>query len=193
MTTHDRRTAILDAALACFVESGLAGASIEDVRGRSGASVGSIYHHFGGREGLAGAVYVRALAGYQDVFTAAVTTHDDAEAGVRAAVAAHLRWCLSDRPDAARFLLFCGDAARAAAADRLGEQNRAFFRTVVGWWRRRVADGALQDLPVTVLYALWLGPAQEYCRLELAGRSTTDPDVAAAALAEGAWRALRRG
>lgn len=192
MGATGRRTAILDAALACFVADGLAGASIDDVRARSGASVGSMYHHFGGRDGLAGAVYVRALADYQGAFLRTLSEHDDAGSGVTAAVATHLRWCLTDRPDAARFLLFCGDAARSAAPDDLAVANRAFFGTVLRWWRRQVDARAVRDLPVDVLYALWLGPAQEYCRLALAGRTGTRAPDARAELADGAWRALRR-
>jgi AcrR family transcriptional regulator len=108
-----RRERILAAALEVFLEHGLAGAPVEEICGRSGASVGSVYHHFGSKEGLAGAVYEAALSGYQSSFLAALEEHPaDAEAGVRAMVAAHLRWCLLDRPDLARFLLFHGDAAR---------------------------------------------------------------------------------
>ena len=33
----------------------------EDVRMRSGASVGSIYHHFGSKEGIAGALYLAGM------------------------------------------------------------------------------------------------------------------------------------
>ncbi|BBF98840.1 MULTISPECIES: TetR/AcrR family transcriptional regulator [Pseudonocardia] len=190
MGSSSRRTAILDAALACFLADGLAGASIDDVRARSGASVGSIYHHFGGRDGLAGAVYVRALEDYQRAFVRTLAGHDGAASGVRAAVGTHLRWCLTDRPDAARFLLFCGDAARSAASGDLATANRAFFGTVLRWWRRQVDAAAVRDLPVDVLYALWLGPAQEYCRLELSGRSSTPG--ASTELADAAWRALRR-
>jgi AcrR family transcriptional regulator len=43
----DRKQEILDAALRGFAEKGLAGTTVEEVRRRSGASVGSIYHHFG--------------------------------------------------------------------------------------------------------------------------------------------------
>ncbi len=51
----DRRDQILAAALGAFAEKGFAAATIEDVRERSGASTGSIYHHFGDKEGLAAA------------------------------------------------------------------------------------------------------------------------------------------
>jgi len=190
-TSAIRRERILEAALAAFLEHGLAGTSIEEVRARSEASVGSVYHHFGGKHGLAGALYVEILADYHSIFLAALQAHgDDAQAGVRAVVRAHQRWCLRDRPERARFLLFHGDAARGANAGALTTANREFFRRVLGWWRPHAHYGALRELDLDLAYTLWLGPAQEFCRLSLAGRTTVSPRRAASVLADGAWQAL---
>jgi AcrR family transcriptional regulator len=191
-TPPSRRDEILAAGLASFLEHGVAGASIEDVRARSGASVGSIYHHFGGKRALAGAVYTTALASYQERFLSALDhCGDDPGLGVRDVVRTHLRWCLDERPDYARFLLFHADTARAAAGEELIERNRAFFSAVLAWWRPHARAGRIRELDVDLLYALWLGPAQEYCRLHLAGRLGTDGERARAELADGAWRTLR--
>src|SRR5829696_961667 len=121
------RDRILESARDAFAERGLISASIGDVSSGAGASVGSIYHHFEGKEGLAGAVYVAALADFQRAFADVVTRTEDAEDGVRAGVRTTLRWCLREQPDAARFLLSTADAARGAADDRLRELNRDFF------------------------------------------------------------------
>ena len=61
-----RRDQILDAARACFAEHGYAATTIEQIAARSGASNGSIYHHFGAKDGILAALYVSALASYQD-------------------------------------------------------------------------------------------------------------------------------
>jgi AcrR family transcriptional regulator len=189
--TGTRRDRILEAALAVFLEHGLAGASIEDVCARSGASVGSVYHHFGNKEGLAGAVFAEALSRYQASFLATLEEHpSDAEQGVRAMVGNHLRWCLQERPDHARFLLFHGDAARGVTGDELLASNRVFFRRVSGWWKTHVAYGALRELDFDLAYAILLGPAQEFCRLSLTGRTTIPPSLAEPVLADGAWLAL---
>jgi len=50
--TADRRQDILNAALACAAEGGVDAVTIDGVRARCGASVGSIYHHFGNRDGI---------------------------------------------------------------------------------------------------------------------------------------------
>jgi AcrR family transcriptional regulator len=55
------RTALLRAAREVFSASGFAEASIADVVGRAGASVGSLYHHFGGKAEL----YLALFEDYQ--------------------------------------------------------------------------------------------------------------------------------
>ena len=185
------RTRILDSARDAFAERGLIGASIADVSAASQASVGSIYHHFEGKEGLAGAVYVAALRDFQHAFAAAVTRSDSPEHGVRRGVRAVLRWCLSDQPEAARFLLTAADAARGAAEPELSEANREFFRTVLAWWDGGVERGALRALDLDLAHSIWLGPALEYCRLRLDGRTRIPPGRAERELADAAWNSLR--
>ena len=185
------RDRILHSARDAFVDRGLIGASIGDVSAAAGASVGSIYHHFEGKEGLAAAVYVDALADFQRVFAGAVTSAADPEAGIRAGVRTVLRWCLRDEPDAARLLLTASDAARGAAADRLRELNRDFFARVLGWWGPHVRAGALRELDLDLAHAIWLGPALEYCRNRLAGRTRVAAARAERELSAAAWNALR--
>src|SRR5690242_4534718 len=50
--TAETQRALLDAARAVFTEQGFADASIADVVERAGSSVGSLYHHFGGKSEL---------------------------------------------------------------------------------------------------------------------------------------------
>ena len=57
-STENRRRTILAAALACFAEHGYEATTLGQIRERSGASVGSIYHLFASKEEIAGAVSV---------------------------------------------------------------------------------------------------------------------------------------
>jgi AcrR family transcriptional regulator len=50
--TKQTQRALLDAAREVFAEQGFSGASIADVVERAGSSVGSLYHHFGGKSEL---------------------------------------------------------------------------------------------------------------------------------------------
>jgi len=50
--TAQTQRALLDAARQVFTEQGFTNASIADVVERAGSSVGSLYHHFGGKSEL---------------------------------------------------------------------------------------------------------------------------------------------
>ena len=55
--TPERRDAILDAALACFVDRGFHGTAVPQVARQAGIAAGTIYHYFPGKEALVNAVY----------------------------------------------------------------------------------------------------------------------------------------
>jgi AcrR family transcriptional regulator len=179
----ERRQAILDAALAVFDEHGVEGATIADVRRRSGASVGSIYHHFGGKEELADAVYLEGLRDYQRGILALLERDPDAERGIKGIVRHHLRWVAAN-PALARFLL------RRRAIDEQAV-NRDILHATATWFARQVGAGRMRKLPLDVTYALLVGPAHEFSRHWLAGRVHTPIERAQPPLADAAWRALR--
>jgi AcrR family transcriptional regulator len=186
------RDAILRAALDAFAERGYGSTTMTDVRKAAGASTGSLYHHFPTREHLAAAVWLDGLGRFQDGFTRVLERAHSAEDGVRGGVRFHLRWVREHRR-LARLLLGDQDpAVREAATAELAERNAAFFGAVRSWHDGHVADGTLRELPFDLLYALWLGPAQELARLWLAGATRTALERGAAELGDGAWGALRR-
>jgi AcrR family transcriptional regulator len=191
--TPARRQAILSAALTEFNVHGVAGSNIDDIRRRSGASVGSIYHHFDGKDGIAGALYLEGLADYQTGFIDTLDGAASTRAGVEGAVHHHVGW-IEGHGDVARFLFLGRDARTVIATERpLKVQNRRFFARVTGWTRPRVAAGELRDLEPELLTALWIGPSQELARHWLAGRTRASFKDAAPALADAAWRCLSTG
>lgn len=54
-----KRTAMLDAAQACFLESGYANTSVDEVATRAGVSKATIYAHFSSKDELFGAIICR--------------------------------------------------------------------------------------------------------------------------------------
>lgn len=54
---EDTRALILDAALSLFTDRGYFNTSVHDISRAAGVSIGSIYHHFGDKEGLARTLY----------------------------------------------------------------------------------------------------------------------------------------
>ncbi|MFA1550900.1 TetR/AcrR family transcriptional regulator [Actinomadura chokoriensis] len=179
------RDRILRAALELFGRDGVAGTTLSALRTASGVSVGSFYHHFSGREQVAEALFVECIAMYQDAFLTALKAHGSAREAVPGAVAFHVRWC-KENPGRARFMF----TERPAASAALDERNRAFYREVRGWWRAQVRHGALIGVDGTTAFVLWLGPAQELCRLWLNGQIPEPDEEQIVWLSEAAWRSL---
>jgi AcrR family transcriptional regulator len=190
VTVAARRRAILEAALIEFDDNGVASASIEEIRRRSGASVGSIYHHFGSKEGIAAALYLDGLRGHQHGFVAQLAAAPSTRPGVEGGVRCHIEWIVGHR-ELARFLLLGRDPGVLAATEQpLRELNRAFFGAVSDWVAPAVARRELRELPSELLTALWLGPSQELARMWLADPARTSPTQAIPVLAEAAWNSL---
>ncbi|MEJ2693517.1 MAG: TetR/AcrR family transcriptional regulator [Candidatus Thiodiazotropha sp.] len=58
---------ILTAALDLFVERGFHNVSVHDVQKRANVSIGSIYNHFGGKEGIAKALYNHLMKEFEEM------------------------------------------------------------------------------------------------------------------------------
>ena len=73
--TRDRSTRdrVLDVVLELLEAGGEVAVRIDDVRDRSGVSIGSIYHHFGHRDGLIVAAQVRRFARFAEAEIAALS------------------------------------------------------------------------------------------------------------------------
>lgn len=55
--TSDRQRRILETALDLFAQNGYFNTSVHDIQRAADVSIGSIYHHFGNKEGIARALY----------------------------------------------------------------------------------------------------------------------------------------
>ncbi len=189
--TAVRRDAILAAALDCFTQQGYDATTIDDIVRKSGASVGSIYHHFDDKRGVAEEIYTATL---EDVTLGGVAILDrglPTEETVREGVAYYLAW-VEAHPAKARFLFVQREAeVRRAARPEVRRLNRRFFGRVFEWLATARAKSELRDIPDQIAITLWIGPCQEYARVWLMRDRKEPLTDAAAPLAEGAWRALR--
>lgn len=177
-----RREAILEAALASL-EAGEE-VTIEAVRERSGASVGSIYHHFDDKEEILGALYAQVLAGYQAGAERALKAAPSAEEGVKALVRNHLRW-VERNPERARLLL--DGEARARAVREVEDLNETLFATLADWIG---SHEEIRPARLEVFFVSVFGPAQSLSRAWLAHRTGSLRQMEDD-LAEAAWRAVR--
>lgn len=167
-----------------FAEHGALDATLTQIRAAAGASVGALYHHFPDKSELYRQVWAHALTDYQQHFWVVVGQSADAREGVTAGVREHLRW-VGENQYRAQILL----SARPPGV-RDSESNRVFLADIWRWWRTHASYGAVRDLPFDLVYALWLGPAQEYSRQWLAGDMRATPISVANELADAAWLTL---
>jgi AcrR family transcriptional regulator len=181
---------VLEAALACFAEKGIAATAIEDICTRAGASVGSVYHLFGSKDGVAAAVYRDALADFQAALRQRLGPEAGAREGVLAIIAAHIAW-VEKNPERTRFLHEARHTETVAAhAAEIGDDNRAFGLAIAAWAKTHMAAGILRRMPGDLFIAQLLGPTHEYVRARLAGREAASASIAKRALGDAAWRAL---
>ncbi|MGH3724299.1 MAG: TetR/AcrR family transcriptional regulator [Mycobacterium sp.] len=186
-----RRRAILDAALTVFLRSGVAGTTVEALHRESGASVGSIYHFFGSKEGVAAELYVDTRRDYFDTYLAALQSSSSARGGIEGSVLTHLEW-VADNELRARFLFHCREyeiiEESRPAIDALNEE---FYGQASTWLQPHVEKGRIKPLPPRLCQALWMGPCVEYARLWLARPMDFDMLAAASVLGEAAWNAVK--
>src|SRR5690606_7358080 len=103
MARSSRKQEILQAALACFTEHGVDATTIEMIRDRSGASIGSLYHHFGNRERIIAALYLEGIGEYAALLEAGLVDTLQPEACVKLCGTCYIDWGVAD-PDGARFV-----------------------------------------------------------------------------------------
>jgi AcrR family transcriptional regulator len=179
------RDRLLAAALRKLATQSPAAVSLEDIRREAGVSVGALYHHFTDKEALIDALFLEQAHQVQEDFVSELRTHESAEDGVKAIVRWYLRW-VSENQAAARVLL-----GHRPDRSELHDMNRRFFDEVLTWWQTHAHDGALRTLPLDLIHALWIGPAQEYTRHWLSGHVKRVPRGVADVLADAAWNALK--
>lgn len=182
--TKDTRSRILEAARALIVRSGYDQMSIWALSEASGASNGSIYHHFGSRDGVLRELVRRAIADFQFGLVRTLLAHEeDAAGGVRAAVTHVLTWS-ERRADDARLLLAHRDLVMRHPVDP------GFFPAVERWLRAQAQAERMPEVTPRTAYALAIAPAQAFAEHWLRGLDPTPPTAHAGRLGDAAWAAL---
>jgi len=168
--TRKRRRAILDAALSCFLQNGFEAATIEHIRDASGASFGSIYHHFGSKQAIAAALYVEGLAKLETALQHARQDQTDVRAGLRAQIQAYFEW-LEHHKGMALFLFRVSTADQVGrAAEQIDSVNYQSQQKLSDWLRPFVEVGEVVRMPTDLYDTVVFGPCSHFARHWLAGR-----------------------
>jgi AcrR family transcriptional regulator len=190
-TTAKRRQQILQAALACFIKTGVTDTGVADICKLAGASIGSVYHHFKSKEQLAASVYIEGIRNYQNGYLAELENCDNARDGITAVVHYHLWWVI-DNPDWSRYLFKERHAAfMGKAEEEFKRLNHTFLRQASSWFQEHINAGKLKKLPPDIFISVLMGPCLEFARHYLFGQARTNPKEAAQKISQAIWQALK--
>lgn len=192
MTSSQTRRRILDAALACFTEDGYEQTTIARIRQRSGTSNGALFHHFASKEAIAGALYVEAIASFQQgLWELLARRPRSLRAAVHGTIAHQLSWT-EQNADLARFVYRRGhlgwDTPAGAELDSLNRGLAAAFRE---WMAPLAASGEIRPTSMLVITAIVGGPAHAIARRWLSGQLKAPPTSFVDELADAACAGLR--
>lgn len=174
---EETRERVLDAATELALEHGFASVSIKNVQQRSGVSNGSIFHHFGSKDGIIRELFVAERRRYLGQVARAIVDHegDPLEAfgaGSRAALRYHCEY-----PDRYRrlFVEFTDSDWMRENEALWRDLAASLERPVVEWAIPHVEAGRIPTLPPSVLQSLILGPPELISRQWLVGRLPGKP------------------
>ncbi|BCK55325.1 TetR/AcrR family transcriptional regulator [Nocardia wallacei] len=164
-----------------FAEQGVEETTVEEIAGRAGVAVGSIYNHFGSKAGLHAAVVERALGVDRNYMDRAYTTDRTPIEQLYAAAEEYLEFYLA-YPEYFRMLAFPGAPGQYAAgqdlADRLASAVAQQNRRMVEALRAGIAAAVIRpvdpDAVATVLWACWNGVISLGWRPDSLGRDESE-------------------
>jgi AcrR family transcriptional regulator len=140
------RKALIEAATALFAERGYGETSVQAIGARAGVSRGSIFWHFGSKEGLLWAVVERAFESWEtEVLVPDVGDATGVEA-MRRALAAHRRF-LTEQAEALRLfyvLIFEALGPRPDLAQEFARLHVRLREMTVDWIRQAIETGEMR-------------------------------------------------
>ena len=188
--TSELKARVMEAALCHFSEVGIELTSVSNILKDAECSVGSLYHHFGNKEGIAEALFIDGVNQFNSRLLATLLPRRTASTGIKAIVTFCCEW-VTARSELAGFLLSREVTLSDKAKLELREMDRAFGQSIYDWFVPHVKSGALLELPKGLYVPLICGPTLEYSRLWLSGRNSRSPGEVAAILAEAAWQSVK--
>ncbi len=104
-SNRNARELVLETAIHLFTQQGYFNTSVPDIVRESGVSTGSIYHHFGDKEGIAKALFDMLVERMESVFNDIEHQHDTAQARCRAVIELLFR-ITEEEPEVMTYMLF---------------------------------------------------------------------------------------
>ncbi|WP_053175730.1 TetR/AcrR family transcriptional regulator [Nonomuraea sp. SBT364] len=147
------RAAILDTATHLLASEGPAALTVRRISGAAGCSTKVIYTLFGGKDGLAEALWLEGFARFEQRLLS--VPGDDPLARLLAGIAAYRAYAL-DEPDYYR-VMFQGAVSGFEPGNEAAQAARRTFDLLVTWVQRCLDDGRLRGAAaVEISDVLWM-------------------------------------
>jgi AcrR family transcriptional regulator len=190
-STERRRRKILSAALSCFLENGIAGTTINQIKAASQSSQGSIYHLFQGKDEIALTLFLEGMQLYQKQLIAALERETTARGSVRAVVVSHLK-SVHDAPQRALFLTRVGIGDELARiAERYQVMTAEFEQLAWRYLKPYVERNEIARYSPELYFPLMIGPAAYASRAWLMSGCAMDLLALTDEIADAAWKTVR--
>lgn len=185
-----RKNEIVQAALKCFSKLGYSKTNMSDICSMANASTGSVYHHYKSKEHLAAAVYIDGISEYQAGLVKSLEKEREASRGISSIIRYHITWIVRN-PERAQFLFQKRHYSFLEGVDeQLKTLNINFITKIMEWFSLHIKEGTIKPLPWDLIFAIVLGPCQEYARLYLSEKTCSKSEQAIRELSSAAWQAV---
>jgi AcrR family transcriptional regulator len=188
--TAVRQAAILTATLELVAEKGVTAVTMKDICTRSGASVGSVYHHFKDREGVLYGLYRDCFEDCFGELRTAVLATNEVQIGIQTLVHTYLDWVAANPAQAAFIYEASQGTLLRSYQPEIAAFKGAFYADIFAWMLPFVESGQLLRLPPWAYDAIIMGPAHEFARRWLGGMKEMGVDEAKNIIATAVWRAI---
>jgi len=192
-TTAARRASILEGALGCFDRLGIEATTISDIQKTTNCSVGSLYHHFGSKEGIAETLFIEGIQRFNAGMIRKLKRSESAESSVKDVVRFYCEWTARNR-SLARYLHSRNIDFSHEARTRLKIIHTNYINEVFRLFTDHVLSGEMRALPLDSYVPLISGPVQEFTRRWLSGQSSSGSTIShemRELFADAAWKAVR--
>jgi len=192
-TTIALRANILAGALDCFEKHGIDGTTIADIQRATNCSIGSLYHHFGSKDGIAEALFIEGIEAFNNGMIHQLRRTKTAEESVKGVVRYYCDWTAKNRA-LARYLHSRNIEFSEEARGSLRKIHSDYISEVFSLFVRHVEAGEMQLLPLETYVPLISGPVQEFTRRWLSGQSDKGGSMSKCLrelFADAAWKTVR--
>lgn len=188
--TSAKKLKIITTALEIFNQHGIENTTIDMIRLATDTSVGSLYHHFGNKEGLAAAVYLTGLQNFSERLFHAVKQCKTLKEAVYCIVESNIDW-INEHPVWAKFIFEQHNVLQAAGEELYFRESASQIQQAINKFMIGLEnDVPLHDYPAEILSSLLVGPTHDYARHWLNGRRSIPLPQLKEHFALAAWQGL---